>query len=132
MMEDSIMEIPKFLIRKRKRGRPKKLKQTLAPSDKYIEWDKIKQEKYGTRYVLQLGDEAPKIGSGSRIVYVKEGRKWAHMTYHVGDPADTSTRVRKKFPMKQWLDMKASHERFVARHERKLKKLRKKANETNT
>jgi len=131
MIED-VIKIPKFLIRKRKRGRPKKIKQSPTVTYKYVEWDKIKQERYGTRYLLKLGDEAPRIGSGFRIVYVKEGRKWAYMTSHVGDPDDKSNKIRKKFTMKQWLAIKASHERFMAKHEQALKKIRKKAYETNT
>jgi len=79
-----------------------------------------------------LGDEAPRIGSGLRIVYVKEGRKWAHMTSQSGDPADSAGRVRKRLPLKRWLGMKASHEKKLVRHERSINKLRKKANETNS
>jgi len=131
-LSDELLTIPNFLRRTPKRGRPRKIKQRETPAEsKYLLWDKIKQERYGTRYDIQLGDEAPRIGSGLRIVYVKEGRKWAHITSHSGDPADSAGRVRKRLPLKRWLDMKARHERRQARYERAVKKIRKKANETN-
>lgn len=34
---------------------------------------------------VQLQDEAPKIGSGFRHVWVKEGRKWAHLKSRTGN-----------------------------------------------
>ena len=93
---DDLLAIPEFLRPKPKRGRPRKIKQKEAHvvENNWEEWCHIKQEKYGTRYDMQLGDEAPRIGSGLRIVYVKEGRKWAHMTSHSGDPTCTEGRVR--------------------------------------
>jgi putative component of toxin-antitoxin plasmid stabilization module len=130
---DELLTIPEFLWRKPKRGRPRKNKEEkiLSAKDKWDEWDKIKQEKYGTRYDIQLGIEAPRIGSGYRIVYVKEGRKWAYMVCHSGDPSRREGKVRKRFSLKAWLGIKESHKKYVARQERALEKLRKKAHETN-
>ena len=79
-------------------------------------WDKIKQERYGIRYDIQLGDEAPRIGSGLRIVYVKEGRKWAHMVSHSGDPDERSTKITKRLPLKKWQSMKRKHEQYRQRN----------------
>ena len=64
-----------------------------------------------------LMDEAPKIGSGYRSVYVKEGRKWAFMTSHPGDPEEREGKVTKKFSLKVWKNLKASHERFLKRND---------------
>jgi hypothetical protein len=131
-LNDEQLTIPNFLRRTPKRGRPRKIEQKEhSVESKYLLWDKIKQERYGTRYDIQLGDEAPRIGSGLRIVYVKEGRKWAHMTSHSGDPDDSAGRVRKRLSLKRWLDMKVRHEKRQARYERAVKKIRKKANEAN-
>jgi hypothetical protein len=129
-----LLTIPEFLRRKPKRGRPKKIRveSILSVKDRWDEWDKIKQEKYGARYDIKLGNDAPRIGSGMRIVYVKEGRKWAYMTSHAGDPTSNERKVRKRFSLKRWLAIKVSHEKYLARQKRGLKKLRKKANETNS
>ena len=116
-----LLTIPDFLRRKKRRGRPPKLEPTLSDGldpDKHIEWDRQKQEKFGTRYDIVLNDEAPRIGSGFRTVYVKEGRKWAVMTSHDGDPEDKESRViKKRFPLKVWHLMKASHERYLKRND---------------
>ena len=85
--------------------------------DKWDEWDKIKQAKYGNRYDIMLKDEAPKIGSGFRIVYVKEGRKWAHITSHPGDPHEKEGKTTKKLTLKAWKNLKALHERFLERND---------------
>jgi hypothetical protein len=37
--------------------------------------------KGGSFYRVYFYDEAPRIGSGWRTVFVKEGRKWAHIYY---------------------------------------------------
>ena len=128
------LTIPEFLRRKPKRGRPRKIKkaEVVSTESKWNEWDKTKREKYGTRYDIKLRDEAPRIGSGTRTVYIKEGRKWAHMTSHAGDPEKSERRIRKRFLLKVWLALKESHERYEAKQERGIKKLRAKANETNT
>ena len=130
---DYPLTIPEFLRRKPKRGRPRKVKkaEVVSTENKWNEWDKTKREKYGTRYDIKLRDEAPRIGSGTRTVYVKEGRKWAHMTSHVGDPEKNERIIRKRFLLKVWLALKESHERYEAKQERGIKKLRTKANETN-
>jgi len=129
---DDMLTIPDFLRRKPKRGRPRKIKQKEVQGEsKWDVWDRIKQEKYGQRYDIQLGDEAPRIGSGLRIVYVKEGRKWAYMTCHSGDPDMNERKIRKRFTLKRWLDIKTAHEKYLARQERGMKKIRKKANEAN-
>jgi len=130
---EDMLTIPDFLRRKPKRGRPRKAQQKEVQQDnKWNVWDKIKQERYGTRYDIMLGDEAPRIGSGFRTVYVKEGRKWAYMTCHAGDPTTNERKVRKRFSLKRWLEIKADHERYLARLERAKKKLRKKADEANS
>jgi|TARA_R100000093_G_scaffold62828_1_gene33871 hypothetical protein len=109
--------IPKFLRRKKKRGRPRKIRQEKPTVGiDWDEWDRIKQEKYGTRYDILLLDEAPRIGSGLRTVYVKEGRKWAHMTSQTGDPSIRDGLVRKRFRIKRWEELKASHERYLIRN----------------
>jgi|TARA_R100000315_G_C5200926_1_gene118141 hypothetical protein len=85
-------------------------------TNKWNEWDKVKQEKYGTRYDILLKDEAPRIGSGLRIVYVKEGRKWAYMTSHPGDPHKREGKVVKKLRLKKWNELKSSHELYLQRN----------------
>ena len=119
-----LLTIPDFLRRKKRRGRPPKIEPVLSGGifepdlDKYVKWDRIKQAKFGPRYNIILGDEAPRIGSGFRTVYVKEGRKWAVMTSHEGDPEDKESRVvKKRFPLKVWHLMKASHERYLKRND---------------
>ena len=80
-------------------------------------WDKIKQERYGTRYDIVLNNEAPRIGSGYRTVYVKEGRKWATLTNHTGDPDKKEGKVIKKFKLKAWNEIKAAHNRYLKRND---------------
>lgn len=116
---DDLLEIPEFLRRQRKRGRPRKIKleKSVSVDNKWNEWDKVKKDLYGTRYDMMFKDEVPNIGSGFRTVYVKEGRKWAHMTSHPGDPDTTEDRVRKKLTLKMWFALKAIHEKYLARNE---------------
>ena len=91
---------------------------TLSESNnKWEEWEKTKQKKYGKKYEIILGSEAPRIGSGFRIVYVKEGSKWAHMTSHSGDPTVREGKVRKRLSLKRWQEIKASHERYLKRND---------------
>ena len=71
---NDLLEIPEFLRRTRKRGRPRKIMQKVSKENNWEEWSKEKQNLYGTRYDIVLQDEAPSIGSGYRVVYVKEGR----------------------------------------------------------
>jgi len=80
-------------------------------------WDKIKQERYGTRHDIVLKDQAPRIGSGLRIIYVKEGRKWAHLVSHTGDPDIRSGKTVKRLSLKQWQDMKLKHEQSIKRND---------------
>ena len=113
----SSLHIPEFLKRKKKRGRPRKILQDASIIEtKWNEWDKTKQQKYGIRYDMYLDDDAPRIGSGFRTVYVKEGRKWAHMTSHTGDPNDREGIIRKRFRIKKWLMIKESHKRYLKRN----------------
>ena len=86
-------------------------------NDKWEKWDKIKQEKYGKKYEIVLGNEAPRIGSGFRIIYVKEGRKWAHLTSHPHDPDNRERKVTKKLTLNKWNQLKASHERYLKRND---------------
>ena len=118
-MEYDTLEIPAFLRRHRKRGRPRKIIQPdLSPvKDKWKVWDEIKQERYGTRYDIVLNNEAPRIGSGYRTVYVKEGRKWATMINHTGDPDKKEGKVIKKFKLKAWNEIKAAHNLYLKRND---------------
>ena len=120
IMDYDLLTIPEFLLRKKK-GRPRKiLNLPVTPSDvadKWEEWDKIKQEKYGTRYAIVLGRQAPRIGSGLRFVYVKEGSKWAHMISHTGDPSNREGKIIKRFRIKAWKEIKASHELYLKRND---------------
>ena len=87
------------------------------PSEnKWDAWDKIKEERYGTKYDIILKDEAPRIGNGFRIVYVKEGRKWAHMVSHTGDPDIRSGKTVKRLSLKKWYEMKRKHEQYKQRN----------------
>jgi hypothetical protein len=111
---DDLFTIPEFLRRHKKRGRPKKIHTVNYEEEsrkKYEEWDLIKQEKYGKPYRLYFHSEAPRIGSGMRKVYVKEGRKWVHLAYHPGDPVDTFV-TRKRLRMSQWNKLKQKHEKY--------------------
>ena len=74
-------------------------------SKKHANWRKIKEKRYGTHYEMYLADELPRFGCGYRIFYVKEGRKWANFTRHLGDPADTKGRIRGRLSMAQWKDI---------------------------
>jgi len=117
MLED----IPAFLIRKKKRGRPRKIV-VIADSEQDIQlrqqqWNDIKLNKYGTHYNMYLIDELPRFGCGYRTFYVKEGRKWARFTMHTGDPLDTEKRMRGRLSMKKWSDMKRRHEQCIKRND---------------
>ena len=114
-----LLWIPKFL-RRRKNEKRKHYTLTNVPDstvDRWKEWDAIKKERYGERYDIQLMDQAPRIGSGYRIVYVKEGRKWAYMTSHAGDPDKKEGKVVKRFSMKEWNNIKAGHEKYTKRND---------------
>jgi len=113
------LTIPEFL--RRKKSSPKiMLEDSVSFSTKDIStwdtWDKIKQEKYGKRYDIVLGDEAPRIGNGFRIVYVREGRKWVYMTSHKGDPSVRSGKVVKRLSLKQWRDIEKRHDQYLKRN----------------
>ena len=86
-------------------------------TNKWEEWDRIKQERYGKKYEIMLTNEAPRIGSGFRIVYVKEGRKWAYMTSHPHDPDTRDRKVTKKLSLKRWNQLKACHELYLQRND---------------
>ncbi len=81
----------------------------------YIEWNKIKEEKYGTRYNIMLTHHFPRIGSGNRIIYVSEKRKWVHVVSHTGNPHTTQP-VRIRILKRKWNNIKESHERYVERN----------------
>ena len=117
MIKD-LLTIPDFLKRKKKRGRPRKVVELSVTNflNKHFEWNKIKQEKYGTRYALMLKDEAPRIGSGLRIVYVKEGRKWAFITHHSGDPKNTFRKIRIRMRLSKWKDIKEESDLYFRRN----------------
>ena len=99
------IKIPKFLLRKKvNKQKPKDLGSVAfgrEKSNKHDDWNKIKTKKYGDKHAIFLYDEAPRIGSGLRIVYVKEGRKWAHLVSQSGDPA-TSDKIRSKLRLQTW------------------------------
>ena len=113
MMIDLLLSIPDFLRRRKRRGRPRKAEEvvavvetTEAVLERLSEWQAIKRRRYGEKYTMTLTNELPRFGTGRRTFYVKEGRKWAHFTLHVGDPAKTKSRIRGKLPLKQWQAMK--------------------------
>tara|TARA_R100000306_G_C4377269_1_gene142476 strand:+ start:958 stop:1380 length:423 start_codon:yes stop_codon:yes gene_type:complete len=117
-MMDISLKIPEFLVRKKKRGRPRKI-HTLNHEEnsirKYEEWDLIKRNKYGYPYTIYFNDEAPRIGSGVRKIYVKEGRKWVHLFYHPGDP-NTTFATRSRLRLLRWKILKQSHEEYLERN----------------
>ena len=109
-----LLAIPDFLKRYKKRGRPRKIHQPNYLEDtrkKYEEWDLIKQKKYGKPYRVYFDNEAPRIGSGIRKVYVKEGRKWVHLAYHPSDPVETFV-TRARIRRSQWNKLKRNHEKY--------------------
>lgn len=55
---------------------------------------------FAARFRVHLMDEAPRIGSGLRIVNVMIGRKVAHVYDDYGH--------RKKFPLKVWQEIARS------------------------
>ena len=99
------IKIPKFLLRKKtKKQKPKDLGSVAFGRErvnKHDEWNKIKTKKYGDKHTIFLYDEAPRIGSGFRVVYVKEGRKWAHIVSQAGDP-HTSDKIKVRMTLKMW------------------------------
>ena len=111
-MED-LLNIPSFLLRKKKKGRPVKIEDTPVEVNPHIEWDKIKQERYGTKYNIMLGHHFPRIGN--RIIYVSEKRKWVFIVSHTGDPYTTQP-IRTKILKSKWNNIKKSHERYLKRN----------------
>jgi hypothetical protein len=118
-------DIPPFLIRGKRRGRPRKIIETFNDGflavyaeieAKHQRWNEIKEKKYGTRYEMYLGDQVPKFGCGLRSFHAKEGRKWVHLTKHLGDPNNLSNRIRTKLLMSQWNDMKRQHQVYLRRN----------------
>lgn len=119
MLRD-ILTLPDFLKRKKKRGRPRKVVVNTTDNksiiSKHEEWGKIKQQKYGFPYAVMFKDEAPRLGSGLRMVYVKEARKWVHLTGHSGDPSDVSGRTRVRMRMMKWNELKSTNEQYFKRN----------------
>ena len=115
-------DIPAFLIRKKKRGRPRKIVAVaMADSEQEVtarqqRWSNIKTNRYGTYYNMYLVNELPRFGCGYRVFYVKEGRKWARFTMHLGDPEYTETRMRGRLLLKKWSGMKRRHEQCLERN----------------
>ena len=64
---------------------------------------------------MQLTDEFPRIGSGCRIIYVTEKRKWAHIVNQKGNP-ETNEKIRYRVLMPIWTNMKKVHENYVKRN----------------
>jgi len=122
-MLDDLVDIPEFLIRKKHRGRPRKVPQVYVTNaedqlaKKYASWEEIKEKRYGTHHDMYLADELPRFGCGYRSFYVKEGRKWAKFTKHLGDPADITGRMRGRLSMAQWNAMKKLHEQYLKRND---------------
>jgi len=114
--------IPAFLIRKKKRGRPRKIGAVSAvDSEQEVEirqqqWNDIKRNRYGVCYKMHLTNELPRFGCGYRIFYVKEGRKWARFTAHIGDPENTERRMRGRLSLTKWAGMKREHEQCTKRN----------------
>jgi hypothetical protein len=120
MLRD-ILTLPYFLKRKNKRGRPRKVVADTMDNKSILngheEWNKIKKEKYGAQYTVMLKDEAPRIGSGLRTVYVKEGRKWAFVIQHSGDPKNTVRKVRVRMLLKKWQGIKENSFMYFKRND---------------
>ena len=117
-----IENIPAFLIRRKKRGRPRKIV-TVSAGDSEQEvgarqqqWNDTKIKRYGTHYNMYLTNELPRFGCGYRTFYVKEGRKWARFTVHIGDPENTEHRIRGRLSLNQWFGMKREHEKCIKRN----------------
>ena len=134
MLED----IPAFLIRKKKRGRPRKhshasvVDMEQATEIRQQQWNAIKENRYGTYYNMYLSNELPRFGCGYRGFYVKEGRKWAKLTQHIGDPTDTTSRIRGRLSLNKWSEMKRQHEQLIKRNspdevEKRLSRRRRRA-----
>ena len=122
-MLDDLVDIPEFLIRQKHRGRPRKVPQSVVVdtekqlAEKYASWRAIKEKSYGTHHDMYLTNELPRFGCGYRSFYVKEGRKWAKFTKHLGDPADTTGRMRGQLSMAHWNAMKKLHEQYLKRND---------------
>ena len=74
--DENLLEIPSFLRRPKKRRRRKKIKPvplTISPKEIKLPPGDWKLHR------LHLKDELPRLGSGVRLVYLWEGRKWAHI-----------------------------------------------------
>ena len=114
---DNTLDIPESLIRKKRRGRPRKYPVSVPENEqaRYEEWNKIKEQKYGTRYDIQLTDEFPRIGSGRRIIYVTEKRKWAHIVNQTGN-YETNEKIKYRVLMPNWVNMKKTHRAYVKRN----------------
>ena len=115
-----LKDIPAFLIRKKKRGRPRKIV-AIENSEQDIhsqqqQWNAIKRNRYGVCYKMHLAGELPRFGCGYRIFYVKEGRKWARFTAHIGDPENTERRMRGRLSLTKWAGMKREHEQCTKRN----------------
>ncbi len=111
---DDLLDIPKFLRKRKKRGRPRKIKEFPPEINLYEEWDKIKQKKYGTKYNILLDNKFRRIGTGLRIIYVSEKRKWVHVVSHAGNPYTTQP-IRVRLLKRKWEDTKKSHEKYENR-----------------
>ena len=63
------------------------------------------------RHWLYLSNELPRIGCGWRLVDVKLGRKWVHVTSSTG-------RHRQRLSMKAWTALADGMKRYWKRHSR--------------
>ena len=95
----------------------KHLREREALAELQLLWNEFKEKRYGTRYEMVLTNELPRFGSGYRIFFVKEGRKWAHCTMHIGDPENTTKRIRGRMSMKKWNVLKGEQQKLEKRND---------------
>ena len=95
----------------------KQLREREALAELQLLWNEFKEKRYGKRYEMLLTNELPRFGSGHRTFFVKEGRKWAHFTMHVGNPDNTTKRIRGRMPMKKWNELKIQQQQLEKRND---------------
>lgn len=95
----------------------KHLREVEALSELQLLWNEFKEKRYGKRYEMVLTDELPRFGSGYRVFFVKEGRKWAHFVRHVGNPDNTTKRIRARMSMKKWNQLKAQQKQLKRKND---------------
>ena len=95
----------------------KQLREREALAELQLLWNEFKEKRYGKRYEMLLTNELPRFGSGYRVFFVKEKRKWAHFTMHVGNPDNTTKRIRGRMSMQKWNELKAQQKQLKKRND---------------